>query len=150
MLILRPSRIAILTFTLALSLAAEEELLVINAPSVTVPLEGTGRVLKYDRQFSVSRRIAEQVYENIAYGRKRPIDAVKAIEAAKASVFVGDSEVPLQVTKLELLKVEIGPHEKLEYFMITVRVTGTEEHRVVLLDGTILKPKIKQAPPDTK
>lgn len=147
---LRLSRIAILTLTLALSLAAEEDLLVLTAPSVSVPLAGTEKVLKYDRQFSVSRKTAEQLYENIAYGRKRPIDAVKAIEAAKASVFLGDSPDPLQVTKLELLKLEIGPHEELEYFMITVRVTGSEEHRVVLLDGTVLKPEIKQAPPDNK
>lgn len=135
--------IATIIMSLGALLAAEEDAVRINAPSVTVTLEGSGKVLRYDRHFLLAKKKAAQLAEGILSGRIRPIDAVKAIEAAKASVFLGDAADPLQITKLELLKVEVGLHTELEYFLITVLASGSEEHRVVLPDGTVLKPEIK-------
>ncbi|MEP4079960.1 hypothetical protein [Haloferula sp.] len=147
---MRALSIAIATLSLGLSYAAEEDAVLIDAPSVSVTLEGSGKVLRYERCFYLTRKAAQELYEGIAFRRIRPIEAVEAIEAAKASVFLGDAPDPLAVTKLELLKVDVGPHEELEYFLITVRASGSEEYRVVLLDGTVLKPELKPAGPETR
>ena len=118
--------------------------MVIEAPSVSISVENSDKELKFERHFYLSRKTAEQLNKDIMLRRVNPIDDVKAIEAAKASVFLGDSQLQIKVIKLELLNLKLGPDDMLEYYLINVRVSGSEELRMVLPNGTVLKPEMKR------
>ena len=129
---------------------AEDKVLLHEGPSTTVPLASPSRAIRVDRRFFIDRQKLEKLHSDVLNQRLTPIDATAAINAAKSTVFKGDTRWPLDVNKLEKLKALFPADIVLEYYLITISVSGSEEHRVVLLDGTVLKPESQSAPVEQK
>lgn len=74
--------------------------------------------------------------------------AEKAIELAKASAAVDASKEGIQIVKLELLsgapEGDGRSRDRVYYYLIQMDVKGSEVHRVVLMDGTVVKSRLKQ------
>lgn len=75
---------------------------------------------------------------------KTTLEAVKAIELASGSVEGGDPKKPFPVRKLELLVFEPG-RRGVSYYLVSLLTNGTAEtHRIVLMNGTVVKPKLRR------
>lgn len=73
------------------------------------------------------------------------LSAIQAIERATATVERGRSSHPLNVTRLEFLTCKITGGKEIAYYLIEMTTGGSIEHRVVLLDGTVLSPRLEKA-----
>jgi hypothetical protein len=71
-----------------------------------------------------------------------PLSAAKAIELASTSVQPKPESGELPVRKLDLIEA-IKAGKRISYYLITLRLgDNAESHRVVLMDGTVLKSKL--------
>ena len=71
------------------------------------------------------------------------ISAIRAIQLASSSVEVGDNG-SLNVIRLELLTRSDKLIKPNDYYLITFILNGSEVHRVVLMDGSVLKPTLRR------
>lgn len=69
------------------------------------------------------------------------ITAKKAIELASSSL--NEKEKMPVVTRLEILKFKVSPSKTIDYYLITMLENGSEVHRVVLMNGTVIKPTMR-------
>ncbi len=141
-------------FTISLATHANaKEILIHEGPTISEPglkyfgPEGERKTeppaVTYIKQFYTDAKNTE--FDNIDPVSKLPlrISATRAIELALASLENDyDKGVPI-VTKLETFP-ESNRIEVIRYFLITIDVKGSEEHRVVLMNETVLEPRLKR------
>lgn len=76
-----------------------------------------------------------------------PLSTTKAIELASKSAEVEERKDPFPVRKLELLTFEVGP-KQIRYYLVTLMTDrSAETHRVILMDGTVVKPRLRKTAP---
>lgn len=131
--------------------APAEEVLLHAGPTVAVPdavmLDPTlkadpkGEDLQFIYEFFISIELLTRLPHASVVP---PLSAVKAIELATASVDPKPESNDLPVQKLELME-DNKAGKRISYYLITLKVDqNAETHRVVLMDGTILKPKLRR------
>ncbi len=134
--------------------AVAKEVLVHEGPSVSLPGLGTlgpngaqrGEPpdVTYIKQFFTDEK-------NVIAGNHDPqikalltITAARAIELALASMEEDyEKGIPI-VTKLEAIPELKSGVESIRYFLITINVKGSEEHRVVLMNETVVRSRLKR------
>jgi hypothetical protein len=77
---------------------------------------------------------------------KIPLSAEKAIELAKASTDAGNPTGEKNLVRLELLSLKRAQNGNTLYYLVEFNVDGSEVHRVVLMDGTVVKSRLRQLP----
>ena len=145
-----PIRIIILLLAMISFANANDKVLLHEGPSTIVPLASPNRAIRFDRRFFIDRQKLKALSSDVINQKLNPIDAIAAIKAAKSTVFKGDTRWPLDVNKLEKLKAALPENISLEYYLITIATSGSEEHRIVLLDGTVLEPEAQSVPVEVK
>jgi hypothetical protein len=127
-----------------------EEILFHAGPTVTVPdavmLDPTlkadpkGNDLQFIYEFFISPELLARLPHASA---APPLSAAKAIELASASVEPKPKSGVLPVRTLDLMEGNKAGR-KISYYLITLKVDdNAESHRVVLMDGTVLKSRLR-------
>jgi len=131
--------------------AGADEVLLHAGPTVAVPdalmLDPTRKADPKgdDLQFIYEFFIGMELLARLPHASNMPpVSAAKAIELATASVEPKPEAGGLPVRQLELLEgIQAG--KRVGYYLITLKVDqNAETHRVVLMDGTVLKPKLRR------
>ena len=135
--------------------AGAKEILIHSGPTVSTPdLEpytphpspgGSEKELKFIYEFPVDSEILAKMPND--HTNPVPLSATKAIELASKSAEVEERKDPFPVRKLELLTFDVGP-QPIRYYLVTLMTDrSAETHRVVLMDGTVVKPKLRRTDP---
>lgn len=139
------SLLAILTLSSVSAFAAE--VLIHSGPMVSMPIsslsspERDSEELNFIKQFFID---SKQLAALPPPSKPVPISAERAIELAKKTVDPGGSVRTFSVEKHELLTATVGDSKSIEYYLIEMRVNGSTEHRIVLMDGVVIKSRLKR------
>jgi hypothetical protein len=137
-------------------LAAGEEILIYRGEEITLSEEESKEELRFVREFFISREQGvkqRKVHANL--GEKPPLSAARAMELAEASLepSQSDGDDDAHVTKLELRHRPVGdpqaPELSISYYVVNFHVDGSEVQRLVLMDGTVVKPQLTRLPEKT-
>lgn len=139
-----------ITFVLAtLSHAVTgQEVLFHEGPKVSTSVEvfapsGTNsEELVFQKQFFIDRLVLARLSQSGAPLKVHSISAVDALRAAEGSVDLGQQK-RFRVIRLEQLKSNTP--SPIDFYLIEMLVNGSTEHRIVLMDGTVLKPRLKKS-----
>ena len=127
-----------------------KETIVYKGPVFTSPADTPGQDLKFVREFTVDSGLWQRQFTMTtdSLGEPVPLSAEKAIELARASGEQGFSGAQKNVTKLELLTLERespkGSRARVPFYLIEMNISGSEVQRIVLMDGTVIKPSLRQ------
>ena len=144
--------LAVTTATLALGHATAKEMLLHSGPTVSSPeaslystlpdAEKQGEELTFIYEFFMEWKTLATIPEN-RFGAE-PFPAIKAIELASKSAEVVERDTPFPVKKLELLFCDASS-KRIPYYLITLQTDDSAEtHRLVLMDGTVVKPRLRR------
>ncbi len=123
-----------------------DEVLLHSGPSVSTEVSSfasrdqVGEELHFLKQFFIASETVEKLPSLDLLHQAAPISAARAIELAAATVDLGDRKI-FNVKRLELL-VATATRRPVDYYIIEMLVNGSSEHRAVLMDGTVLKPRL--------
>ena len=139
-------------FLMIVSAAFAGEVIIHDGPTISVPgaeLVGPNRPgnykppeIRFTKQFFADEKTFSKNNYDPVTGKVRERKATEAITLALASVFSGDGSDGAKVTKLENLESKVIPDRTIRYFLITISVNGSEEHRIVLHDGSVIEPRL--------
>lgn len=138
----------IASFLLGWVAQAEEippEILIHEGPVFTTPGLGPNEEITFTKEFPVdAATLGRQPFVSLT--DKLPLSAEKAIELAKASADAGDPPGEKNLVSLELLSLKRAQNGNTLYYFLELNVDGNEVHRVVLMDGTVVKSRLRQLP----
>lgn len=138
-----------IAFTLHLAFAGFSsggEILLHSGPNVSTPVsslaspETTSEELEFIKQFFIDSELLEKLPSRIDTTMPAPLSAIHAIELASKSDDLDKSRM-FVVKRLEFLTS--ATQKTVDFYLIEMQVNGSSEHRIVLMDGTILKPRLK-------
>lgn len=136
---------AVLLSLTAIAEVAPAEILIHEGPVFTTPGLGPNEEIKFTKEFPVDAATLEkQSFASLT--EKLPLSAEKAIELAKASADAGDPPGEKNLVRLELLSPKRAQNSSTLYYFIELNIKGNEVHRVVLMDGTVVKSRLRQLP----
>ncbi|RYD34442.1 MAG: hypothetical protein EOP87_09195 [Verrucomicrobiaceae bacterium] len=148
----RPFALVVVIAAFSLHLAAAKEILIHAGPVVTTPdailldpalnPEQKGKDLKFIYEFFVDAKL---LHKGPGAGADPTvIPAVKAAELAARSVEPRLEDSESSPNRVELLEHGSGSN-RVRYYLVTIKVDdSTETHRIVLMDGTVLKPRLRR------
>ena len=148
----RPFAMIVMSAALALGPARAKEVMVHSGPTVDSPeaslysplpdSEKHGKNLTFIYEFFVEPEILAKVPEDRFDAD--PLPASRAIALASKSAEVAERETLFPVKKLDLLFFDASS-KRIRYYLITLLTDGSAEtHRVVLMDGTVVKPRLRR------
>ena len=143
--------VALAVFQPLLATAEEDEIVIHRGEEFTSPGVGPKEELRFVRVFTVSREHWGK-QAKVHPLSKPPLSAAKALELAEASLEPSgtDGDDDVHVTKLELHYQPSGdpraPGSSVPYYVVDFHVDGSEVQRLVLMDGTVLKPQLTRVP----
>jgi hypothetical protein len=129
---------------------AEEKIEIHRGEEFTSPGAGREEELRFVRVFTVGKeQLATQPKAD--FRSKPPLSAAKAIELAEASLEPSntDGNDNAHVTKLELRQPGRDPNASaisVAFYVVDFHVDGSEVQRLVLMDGTVVKPQLTRLP----
>ena len=128
------------------ALAEDEprEILIHEGPVFTTPGLGPKEEIEFTKEFPVDAETLKKQPLVYDASSKLPLSAEKAIELAKASVEAGSKPDGRNVVRLELLPFRRDRNGSTSYYLIELKVDGSEVHRVVLMDGTVVKSRLRR------
>ncbi|RYD27258.1 MAG: hypothetical protein EOP87_21450 [Verrucomicrobiaceae bacterium] len=124
-----------------------QDVMIHEGPEMSVGVESLAgskeseRELVFRKQFFVDRVHLSELARSGAPYKKLDLSAIKAIEVATATVDLGQRK-DFKVVRLELLKSTTP--QPVDFYLIEMLVNGSAEHRIVLMDGSVLKPRLKK------
>ena len=128
-----------------------EDVLLHRGPTVSTSisssptLDRNAEELVFVKEFHVDSSLLAKLPSTHLPPAAVPVSAERAIELAKKTVELGDSPRGFTVEKLELLTTKAGDSKTVEYYLIEMLVNGSSETRVVLMDGSVIRPQLKRA-----
>lgn len=124
------------------------EVLLHSGPMVSTPVSSLasrdkdGEELNFLKQFFIGSEELEILPSSASENESAPISAIRAIELATQSVDMGGRR-SFNVKRMELLVSATAP-KSINYYLVEMQVNGSTEHRVVLMDGSVIKPRLKR------
>ena len=119
------------------------EILIHEGPVFTTPGLEPKEEIEFTKEFPVDAATLKK-QSSLMLTDKLPLSAEKAIELAKASADAGDPPGVKNLVRLELLSFKRDQDGNTLYYFIELNVDGNEVHRVVLMDGTVVKSRLRQ------
>ena len=133
--------------------AVAEEILIHSGPIFSTPSLGLktpsselpGEDIYYEKRFYVDPLKLPRPAEPFIDTEHVNVSAARAIELAIKRYGLPNNT---KVTRLDLHSTETEKHGRIDYYLIEYIVDGSHEHRVILMNELILKPRfIKVAKP---
>ncbi|MCW1924593.1 hypothetical protein OKA05_18660 [Luteolibacter arcticus] len=129
--------------------ADEEEIVIHRSEEFTLSDGAPKEEIHFVRKFAMSRAQWEKLPK--AHTPAKPaLSAAKAIELAEASLDPSETDRAdsFHVEKLELRHQPAGdPPRPISFYLVDFKVDGSEVPRLVLMDGTVVKPELVRLPP---
>lgn len=119
------------------------EILIHQGPVFTTPGLDPEEEIEFTKEFPVDPGTLKK-QSPLMLTDKLPLSAEKAIELAKASADAGNPPAEKNLVRLELLAFKRDQDGNTLYYFIELNVDGNEVHRVVLMDGTVVKSRLRQ------
>ncbi len=125
--------------------ASAAEILLHDGPDVSIALQSPSKAanvedgLAFKKQFYVDPETLRKQPPTIDTLSNPATNASTAINAAKATVDLGQKET-FRVVRLELLRSTT--EKPVDFYLIEMLVNGSTEHRIVLMNGTVIKPRL--------
>ena len=135
---------ALLSLT-AVAEAPPAEILIHEGPVFTTPGLELNEEITFTKEFPVDAATLEK-QPVVSLTGKIPLSAEKAIELAKDSADAGNPPGEKNLVRLELLQLKRALKGNTLYYLVELNVDGNEVHRVVLMDGTVVKSRLRQLP----
>jgi hypothetical protein len=143
----------IVTTMLALSLPAtagpDEEVVIHRGKEFNSPGLGLKEEIRFVREFAVNRETRNEQPE-FHPPFKPPLSSAKATELAQATLdaSASDGYGEVRARKLELLHHPTGKDggSAILFYVVDFIVDGSEVQRLVLMDGTVVKPRLTKLP----
>jgi len=120
------------------------EILIHEGPVFTTPGLGPKEEIEFTKEFPVDPETLKKQPPVHDASSKLPVTAEKAIELAKADTEAGGRPDEKVVVRLELLPFKRDQNGSTSYYLIELKVDGSEVHRVVLMDGTVVKSRLRR------
>lgn len=133
-------------FTYLAGFSSGGEVLLHSCPTISIPVsslsspERTSEELVFLKQFFISSEALEQLPHAIDTTTSAPLSAIRALELATASDGI-DKSRSFVVKRLEL--IASATPKPVDFYLIEMLANGSTEHRIVLMDGSVLKPRLK-------
>jgi hypothetical protein len=135
--------IAVLMGLAAMADDSPAEILIHEGPVFTTPGLEPKEEIEFTKEFPVDAATLKKL-PYVSLTDKLPVSAAKAIELAKDSADAGDPPAEKNLVRLELLEFKRDQDGTTLYYFIELNVDGNEVHRVVLMDGTVVKSRLRQ------
>lgn len=142
---------ALMPSFVAISPSSAEDILIHRGPEVFTPKlkllspfqsqPGDGEKMRLIKEFFVSPEHFAELDAGLP-----ALTRDEAIAVMTDSIRAEGLGREIEVTKVEKLQADPDGRAAVEYQLITIQVDGSEEHRVVLADGTVLKPRLRPLP----
>ncbi|WP_411825468.1 hypothetical protein [Luteolibacter sp. AS25] len=100
--------------------------------------------LKFERQFFIRRDTFMSLPEPTSEYGEVAVTAIEAIGIAMKDVNPDDTLQSFIVTAVQLLRCPAKDRRQIEYYLVSMLANGSEEHRIVLMNRSILAPKLKR------
>jgi hypothetical protein len=125
--------------------ARAEDVLLHELPEIVMPIaslasaEKVGEELVFRKQFFIAGEVLEKLPAARMEIEDIPVGAAHAVEAAVRSLdFEGRG---FRVRRMELL-ASAGA-KPVDFYLIEMLVNGSSEHRIVLMDGSVIRPRLR-------
>jgi hypothetical protein len=149
-------KLSLIAMVAGCSSGYSEEILLFRGPKVSTPAledgpESKKESLVFEKEFYLDAGLVGKLPASLQPSEEVAVSAQKAIELATQSIYQGeDRPRVLNVVRLELLSAEVPQSKKIDFYLIETVVNGSTEHRLVLMDGTVVKSQLKRisAKPD--
>ena len=128
-----------------------QDVLIHDGPTVTTPDailyspqsdQKSEKHITFKYQFLINPQEVDRLPNGTIDQGYPKIAAAKAIELASSSL--NTQEDHPAVIRLEILTFRVNPSKIIDYYLITMLEKRSEVHRVVLMDGTVIKPIMRQ------
>jgi hypothetical protein len=130
-----------------------EEILFHSGPPVSTPElkmvtpfpeKGSPKMIEFQREFFIDRDLLASLPARSSEYGSIPISAIDAINLARKHVDPNDGLRSFIVTEVRLMKGPAKGERQVEYYFVSMVANGSEEHRVVLMNGTLLASKLRK------
>ncbi|RYD42765.1 MAG: hypothetical protein EOP85_10845 [Verrucomicrobiaceae bacterium] len=134
-----------IVFTLLTGALTAEELLLHEGPEMSVGVdslagfEESAEELVFRKQFFIDSDVLRKLPGTVDTVTNPAMDATGAIDAAKATVDLGQRNT-FRVIRLDFLRSKTV--DTVDFYLIEMLVNGSTEHRIVLMDGSVIKPRL--------
>jgi hypothetical protein len=145
--------IAICGLVSVTSLLHGEEVILHTGPPVSTPAatpvtpvqeQGSLKLINFQREFFIDRdRLASLPQPSSEFGTV-PISAVEAIKLATKHTDPQGGLRTLIVTEVRLLRGPVNVVRPIEYYLVSMLANGSEEHRIVLMNGEVISSKLRK------
>jgi hypothetical protein len=113
-------------------------------PVIPFPEKGSSKLIKFQREFLIDRDVFDSLplasteFENV------PLSAVEAINLAHKNIAPARNPRSFRVTEVKLLQGPLTEKHLVDYYLISMLVNGSEEHRIVFMNGNVICPKLRE------
>lgn len=115
-----------------------------STPVTPFPEHGSPKLINFQREFFIDRdRLASLPQSSSEFGTV----AISAVEAIKLATKNADPHGGLRtliVTEVRLLKGPVNVARPIEYYLVSMLANGSEEHRIVLMNGDVISSKLRK------
>ena len=115
-----------------------------STPVTPVPEPHPAKELRFQREFVIDKDVLESLPRPVSAHEKVAVTAIEAIEISQKDVDPKHALQTLTVTGVQLLQSPDAIKHRIEYYLVSMLANGSEEHRIVLMNRSILAPKLKR------
>ncbi|MCU0795216.1 MAG: hypothetical protein MUF31_04690 [Akkermansiaceae bacterium] len=145
--------ILLMPFIGVLSALRGEEILFHAGPPVETPAatqytpfqeRDSPKLIKFQREFFIDREVLASLPMASADHENTALSAIKAIQLAEKDVDPDGVLRSLKVKEVKLLKASMIENRPVDYYMISMLSNGSEEHRIVLMNGDVISSRLRE------
>jgi hypothetical protein len=115
-----------------------------SSPVTPFPTKGSPKLINFQREFSIGRDVFASLPVAAAGSENLPISASEAINLAQKNVALVGSPRSFRVIEVKLLQGPLTEKHIVDYYLISMLINGSEEHRIVLMNGNVVSPKLRE------
>jgi len=114
-----------------------------STPVTPFPEKGSPKLIKFQREFFIDRDVFAALPRASAGHENVSLSAIEAINLAQKNVDPAGSLRSFKVTEVKLLKGPMTEKGPVDYYLVSMLANGSEEHRIVLMNGDVISSKLR-------
>lgn len=115
-----------------------------SSPITPLSSQPAPKFIKFQREFFIDQDLLAALPSRISELENLPISAVEAIDLTKKDIDPNNALRAFLVTEVKLLKGPENGNPQVEFYLVSTVASGSEYHRIVLMNGQIIASKLRQ------
>ena len=115
-----------------------------STPVTPFPESGSPKLIKFQREFFIERNLFISLPRASAEHENVSLSAIAAINLAQKNVSPDGGFRSFKVTEVKLLKGPMTENNPVDYYLVSMLANGSEEHRVVLMNGDVISSRLRR------